>query len=1479
MKNKKSIVLLFSMLSLLAVKIDLKKVLASSSKELFQGYSSLDNISNAQLEIETNTIEFSRKDYTSLTFDYSLTNVNYETDSAGITVITHGLGGDASGWSNQSHYGYTSNLEFIYDSNSVIEKLRKQTNGDVYLAKFSSKADFYLERLRDLSAEEEVAKEYYKNNNSLSSSILDSLKYENSAEYLTCLPSIDKHIIIVFQAFDPGSNNNFIYDQFNTMLDKVLYDYKKLNNDKLTRVNLISHSRGGITNLQYALDHPKLVNQMFSIATPFLGSKFGNSPVAQNIMQLNPNDPARGEHDILNEETYMSYQNRWNKYFDDLYSRIDFHTIGSYISLNYIYKFINSDTILPTLLNNLKLNPNNPNSNLNINDIRESVNFWSNIDHLIFSLYKIGLIKIENIITDPSLCELAKIAVSMIGIDRNDDAENNLSLYDDAFIDLDSQLGKGYKGIKEYRKKFKPNNTDTSKISTSNPAIGHNLECRDEEIITYILQNIFYNTSVSNHFVTFEKADGTLRIDNAYRIEQVNNTLTIPSMINGKVVSEINENAFENYRSLNSNDSINIYIPTSINKIGKKAFYNCTSVESITFESSSSLESIEEETFSGCNKLKSINLPSSVKKIYKNAFLSCSSLENITLPLSLRTLSGNVFIGCTNLKQLTISEANSTFATVNGVLYSKSMRYLKIYPSAREETSFTVPNEVITISKDAFLENEKLSSINLNNVTTIDNNSFFNCKNLQTINSYVLEKSDENALIGTKWFENKNDIVKLGKCLISYRGNSTEITTNDLAGIQYICTNAFSMTNVNKIVIPSQIKRIYQKAFINCKSLNEIVLLDDTKIYDNIVDTNSNAKIYVTNNLYDKYITNTSISKLRERFLKISTSVTITTPNKTYNETFYYGDEYTLPIVKQEGYTTYWLDENNKYYDSNGIWNCYEKNLVITANFDENVKFVDKNNNLLFDYNLQNGDNYSINNNDILINNKVVYTLQNPQKYYKYTFKIGEENSINGIYNNDFMSIKIEEIPIEYVVSIYKYHVGADNEVETVSFTCRDIANRGYKHFLPPIDANGIYDFEGFYLDENYTTKLDNLYLLIDNQIKYLYVNWTEKVYTVYYYNGDELLSIEKVKVTNSKYRLATINITKNYYYSNGWRKMDDNKIYDENVSFNPKDDVYFQINWIPITYNIFYENLMGASNSINPETYTYETAEIKLNNISKTNYNFLGWYSDVNFKNKITSIKTGSHGNIMLYAKWKINYTYRNNRTFTITDSPASENSYDKITLKDICNNVSDLIEYNYSTITVLINIDVWEKDDGYQKIYIYNKLNNGILLYETEIEHGRNKTDTTPKTYSFEFTINLSDLTSDNGFYIMYSARGFASDDWLNSNLKVNIIATQTKAYHEHKNIKYEWNDLTSHKSICYCGNETVEGHAVRSGGKTCVLCGGKVDMGFIIVDSIKSCKFVTRNGSYILPNGVIVLVDEDVEAYINGTLLFYNKDEEVS
>lgn len=41
------------------------------------------------------------------------------------------------------------------------------------------------------------------------------------------------------------------------------------------------------------------------------------------------------------------------------------------------------------------------------------------------------------------------------------------------------------------------------------------------------------------------------------------------------------------------------------------------------------------------------------------------------------------------------------------------------------------------------------------------------------------------------------------------------------------------------------------------------------------------------------------------------------------------------------------------------------------------------------------------------------------------------------------------------------------------------------------------------------------------------------------------------------------------------------------------------------------------------------------------------------------------------------------------------------------------------------------------------------------------------------------------------------------------------------------------------------------------------------------IMSITKVSINGSYILPDGTIMLANEDIEAYLNGTLVFYDKN----
>ncbi len=100
------------------------------------------------------------------------------------------------------------------------------------------------------------------------------------------------------------------------------------------------------------------------------------------------------------------------------------------------------------------------------------------------------------------------------------------------------------------------------------------------------------------------------------------------------------------------------------------------------------------------------------------------------------------------------------------------------------------------------------------------------------------------------------------------------------------------------------------------------------------------------------------------------------------------------------------------------------------------------------------------------------------------------------------------------------------------------------------------------------------------------------------------------------------------------------------------------------------------------------------------------------------------------------------------------------------------------------------------------------------------------------------------------------------------------------------YEWVSYTMHRAECCCGATAEQGHAVASNafanGKKyapCLICGGLAERGFVEWTNSSAINQVTNNGSYILPNGVIVLVDEDIESYLNGSLEFHKKDDQLS
>ena len=86
------------------------------------------------------------------------------------------------------------------------------------------------------------------------------------------------------------------------------------------------------------------------------------------------------------------------------------------------------------------------------------------------------------------------------------------------------------------------------------------------------------------------------------------------------------------------------------------------------------------------------------------------------------------------------------------------------------------------------------------------------------------------------------------------------------------------------------------------------------------------------------------------------------------------------------------------------------------------------------------------------------------------------------------------------------------------------------------------------------------------------------------------------------------------------------------------------------------------------------------------------------------------------------------------------------------------------------------------------------------------------------------------------------------------------------------------TKHRGTCLCGCGDIieESHTFRITGigtpSICIYCGKTSGGGIPGIFPLNNNKeYVTENGSYKLYNGVTYLVEQDVEAYLNGSLVF--------
>jgi hypothetical protein len=98
-------------------------------------------------------------------------------------------------------------------------------------------------------------------------------------------------------------------------------------------------------------------------------------------------------------------------------------------------------------------------------------------------------------------------------------------------------------------------------------------------------------------------------------------------------------------------------------------------------------------------------------------------LTTVTIPAS-ATIGENVFGDCVSLTEIIVDVKNPTVSSVDGVLFSKDMKTLIIYPAGKKSSSYTIPNGVTTIKDNAFYKAQFTSVTIPDSVITIGDVAF-----------------------------------------------------------------------------------------------------------------------------------------------------------------------------------------------------------------------------------------------------------------------------------------------------------------------------------------------------------------------------------------------------------------------------------------------------------------------------------------------------------------------------------------------------------------------------------------------------------------------------------------------------------------------------------------------------------------------------------------------------------------------------------
>ena len=252
----------------------------------------------------------------------------------------------------------------------------------------------------------------------------------------------------------------------------------------------------------------------------------------------------------------------------------------------------------------------------------------------------------------------------------------------------------------------------------------------------------------------------------------------------------------------------------------------------------SSVVSIGEGAFFDCASLATVTIPASFTSIGKNAF-GMSGVNSVAIPAGVTSIGNYAFANCIQLTQINVDAANSVYASINGILFNKSLTQLITYPAGDTQPSCTIPSSVTSIGIDAFYGCTGLFDVTIpTSVASIGDGAFANCNGLHSISipasvtsigsdvfTDCLELSQISVDAANPSYSSVGGVLfdKSLTQLIQYPASNTQTSYVIPSSVVSVGFGAFlGSTNLTTITVPASVASIGDNAFSGCKKLTQI---------------------------------------------------------------------------------------------------------------------------------------------------------------------------------------------------------------------------------------------------------------------------------------------------------------------------------------------------------------------------------------------------------------------------------------------------------------------------------------------------------------------------------------------------------------------------------------------------------------------------------------------------------------------------------